>query len=140
MILPVISASEAGGYDSSRTLYLGEILTNLSVMSPVMSMILMKGSQIGASQAGLAFVLYIIAVGSGPAIVVCPTIAMAELYSKQRLDPLIAECEEARAKVPLNKVKNSGNTLTSPASRGRLPYASRTASRPGSSTPRDTVP
>lgn len=80
-------------------------------MSPVQSTILMKGSQIGASQAGLAFVLYIIAVGGGPAIVVCPTIAMAELYSKQRLDPLIVECDEARAKVPPNKGKNSGNTL-----------------------------
>lgn len=43
--------------------------------------------------------------------VVCLTIAMAELYSKQRLDPIIDGCAPARAKIPPNRGKNSGNTL-----------------------------
>ncbi|MFD1301012.1 MULTISPECIES: phage terminase large subunit family protein [Methylobacterium] len=76
-----------------------------------MTTILMKGSQIGASQAGLVFLLYCIAVGGGPTLVVAPTIAMAELYSKQRLDPIIDGCAPARAKIPPNRGKNSGNTL-----------------------------
>ncbi|MEE8629698.1 phage terminase large subunit family protein [Methylobacterium ajmalii] len=109
--LPKMSAAEGGDYDTGRTPYLREILTNLSPSSPVMSTILMKGSQIGASQAGLAFLLYVIAVAGGPALVVAPTIAMAELYSKSRLDPLIAECKEAAEKIPPNRGKNSGNTL-----------------------------
>ncbi|KQO89669.1 hypothetical protein ASF36_22630 [Methylobacterium sp. Leaf90] len=75
-----------------------------------MTTILIKGSQIGASQAGLVFILYCIAVG-GPTLVVAPTIAMAELYSKQRLDPIIDGCAPARAKIPPNRGKNSGNTL-----------------------------
>lgn len=111
VVLPAISAAEAGRYDSSGTPCLREILTNLSPSSPVISTTLMKGSQIGASQAGLALLMYIIAVGGGPALVVCPTIGMAELYWKQRLQPLLAECEPARAKVPVNSGKNSGNTL-----------------------------
>ncbi|KQP62152.1 phage terminase large subunit family protein [Methylobacterium sp. Leaf112] len=111
VVLTSEMAAEAGRYDISRTPYLREILTNLSPSSPVVTTILMKGSQIGASQAGLAFLLYMIAVGGGPCLVVCPTVGAAELYSKQRLEPLIQNCEATKEKLPSNKGAAGGNTI-----------------------------
>lgn len=111
VVLSSEMAAEAGRYDIHRTPYLIELLTNLSSSSPVINTILMKGSQIGASQAGLAFLLYVIAIAGGPCLVVCPTTGMAELYSKQRLEPLIRNCEPAARKLPSNKGSESGNTI-----------------------------
>lgn len=111
VILSSEMAAEAGQYDIGRTPYLREILTNLSPSSPVVTTILMKGSQIGASQAGLAFILYMIAVAGGPMLVVCPTVGAAELYSKQRLEPLIQNCEATKKKLPSNKGAAGGNTI-----------------------------
>lgn len=111
VVLTTEMASEAGRYSSGRTPYLREPLENLSPSSSVSLTALMKGSQIGASQAGLAFLLYVICVSGGPSLVVCPTVAMAELYSKQRLEPLIRACEAASKKILPNKGKASGNTI-----------------------------
>lgn len=104
-------ANEAGRWSVDRTPYLREILTNPAASSPAIGTILMKGSQLGASQAGLVLLLYIIAVIGGPCLVVCPTAKAAELYAKQRLEPLIRNCEPAAAKLPKNKGKESGNTI-----------------------------
>lgn len=111
IILPAVGAAEAGPYSTARTPYLRELLQNLSPSSPVVTTILMKGAQLGASQAGLNLVGYIIAVGGGPAIVVCPTIGMAELYSKQRLGPMIKATKVLDDKIAVNSGKESGNTL-----------------------------
>lgn len=111
IVLTPEMAAEPGPYSLDRTPYLIEILENLSPVSKVMKTYLMKGSQIGASQAGLAYVLFVVAVAGGPCLVICPTVKTAELYSKQRLEPLIRACAAAAEKIPPNKGKQSGNTI-----------------------------
>lgn len=111
IILTSVGSAEAGPYSTARTPFLQELFLNLSPSSPVVTTILMKGAQLGASQLGLNFLGYIIAVGGGPAIVVCPTIGMAELYSKQRLGPMIAATKVLKDKIKANTGKQSGNTL-----------------------------
>lgn len=111
IVLDSIGSAEAGTYSTARTPYLREIFENLSPSSPVVTSTLMKGAQLGASQAGLNVLGYHIDVGGGPAIVVLPTIGMAELYSKQRLGPMIAASPTLSQKITKNTGKESGNTL-----------------------------
>lgn len=65
LVLMPEMAAEPGPYSLKRTPFLREILTHLSPSSPVIGTILMKGSQVGASQAGLAFLVYLMVVAGG---------------------------------------------------------------------------
>jgi len=111
IILDAKGSAEAGAYSTSRTPFFREIFQNLSPSSSVITSTLMKGAQLGASQAGLNVIGHHIDIGGGPAIVVLPTIGMAELYSKQRLGPMIAASPTLSKKITKNSGKESGNTL-----------------------------
>ena len=104
-------AAEPGPYRTNRTPYLREIMDALSPMHPARRIAFMKGSQVGATEAGNNWLGYIIHWTPAPTIAVLPTVETAERSSKQRIEPLIEESPELRALIPPARSRDSGNTL-----------------------------
>ena len=71
-ILPPTSA-EPGRYRTARTIYLKEIMDCLSVASPYETVVFMKPSQCGATEAALNFCGYVIENAPGVLLFVNPT-------------------------------------------------------------------
>ncbi len=106
-------ANEAGRWRTSRTPYLREIMDALSPMHPAQRIVVMKGAQIGATEAGNNWIGYIIHHAPGPMLAVQPTVELAKRFSQQRLDPLIDESPVLREKVAPARSRDSGNTVLS---------------------------
>jgi phage terminase large subunit GpA-like protein len=63
----------------------------LSPSSPDETVVLMKGAQVGATEAGNNWIGYVVHQAPGPMLAVQPMVEMAKRNSKQRIDPLIEE-------------------------------------------------
>lgn len=105
------ASAEPGPWRTDRTPYLKEIMDCLSPSSPVERVVFMKGAQIGATEAGNNWIGYVIHQAPGPIMAVQPTVEMAKRNSKQRIDPLIEECEVLRKLVCDPRSRDSGNTV-----------------------------
>ena len=88
-ILTSKTSSEPGRWRTSRTPYLKEILDCLSTSSPIKRIAVMKGAQIGVSEAGNCWLGYIIHHAPAPVLCVLPTIELVKRDSKTRIDSLI---------------------------------------------------
>ena len=104
-------ANEAGRWRTSRTPYLREIMDALSPMHPAQRVVVMKGAQIGATEAGNNWIGYVIHHAPGPMLAVQPTVELAKRFSQQRVDPLIEESSRLREKVAPARSRDSGNTV-----------------------------
>lgn len=111
-ILPSIS-SEPGRWRTSRTPYLKGIMDALSTSTAIERVVLMKGVQIGATEAGLNWIGYIIAHAPGVMLAVMPSIDMARRNGRVRLDPMIAASPVLRSKVAPPRSRDSENTALS---------------------------
>lgn len=109
-VLSPKASAEPGPYRTDRFPYTREIQDNLAAGSDVQRTVVVKGSQLGFSEIGNNFVGYIMDQAPGPTLLVLPTLELAQRYSKQRLAPMIAECESLRAKVREAREKDSGNS------------------------------
>jgi len=85
------ASAEPGPWRTERTPYLREIMDCLSPSSPVETVVLMKGAQIGGTEMGNNWIGFVIQQAPGPMLAVQPTVDMAKRNSKQRIDPLIEE-------------------------------------------------
>ena len=112
-VLSSKSASEPGHWRTSRTPYLKEIMDCLSPQSPVQKVVFMKGAQIGGTECGNNWLGYIMHKAPGPIMAVSPTVEMAKRNSKQRIDPLIEDCEALRNVVSSPRSRDKGNTMLS---------------------------
>lgn len=83
----------------------------LSASSPVTRIVLMKGAQIGATEAGNNWIGYVIDQAPGPMLSVLPTVEMAKRTSKQRIAPMIDETPALHGKVREARSRDSGNTV-----------------------------
>lgn len=110
-VLASVSSSEPGRWRTSRTPYLREIMDNMSAYSPVSEQAVMKGVQIGMSEAGFNFVGYAIHHAPGPLMYVMPTLDMAKKFSKTRIDPMIAESPALAERIKPARARDSGNTV-----------------------------
>lgn len=106
-ILPKTGSSESGKWRTDRTPYLREIMDELSASSPTREIVFAKGSQIGASEAGTNWIMYMIDQQPGPIMALQPTESDAQKWSKQRLGPSLLQCEKLEGKLS----RNNGNTL-----------------------------
>ena len=106
-------ANEAGRWRTSRTPYLREIMDALSPMHPAQRVVVMKGAQIGATEAGNNWIGYVIHHAPGPMLAVQPTVELAKRFSQQRVDPLIEESSRLREKVAPARSRDAGNTVLS---------------------------
>jgi len=107
------SSPEPGPWRTSRTPYLREIMDCLSTSSPVRKVVFMKGAQIGATEAGLNWIGYVISHAPGPMMAVTPTVDMAKRFSRQRLQQMIDDCPQLRDLVAPSRERDSGNTVLS---------------------------
>lgn len=105
------ASAEAGLWRTSRTPYLREIMDTLSPSSRYERTVMMKGAQVGATEAGNNWIGYIIHKNPGPMMAVQPTTDMAKRLSKQRIDPLIEDSPELRDRVRDPRSRDSGNTI-----------------------------
>lgn len=104
-------AEAAGRWRTARTPYLADIMEDLSPSSPVDTVVLMGGAQVGKTELGLNLIGYTIDVAPGPVMAVWPSLDLAEHYSKQRIRPLIEDSPRLRDKVRASRSRDSGNTL-----------------------------
>ena len=112
-VLSSKASAEPGPWRTSRTPYLREIMDSLSSYSSIVSVAVMKGAQIGMSEAGMNFCGYIIHHAPGPALYVMPTVETLKRISKTRLDPMIDASPALSERIPNARSKDASNTMFS---------------------------
>lgn len=110
-VLSTISTAEPGVWRTSRTPYLREIMDKLGVSDAVQEVIVMKGAQVGLTEAGNNWIGYTIEVSPCPFLAVQPTKDMAERNSKIRIQPMIEAAPTLAAKIKPARSRDSGNTI-----------------------------
>ncbi|WP_245314649.1 phage terminase large subunit family protein [Labrys sp. WJW] len=104
-------SAEPGKWRTARTPYLREIMDNQSSYSTVEQTVVMKGAQIGMSEAGFNLVGYCIHHSPAPALYVMPTDKMVKRFSKARLDPMIADSPALSERIGPARSRDSSNTM-----------------------------
>lgn len=110
-ILPQRAAAEHGPWRTSRTPYLKEIMRRLSPSDPTEIVVMMKGGQVGGTEAGNNWLGFVMDIAPGPIMMVQPTMEMVKRTSKQRIAPMIEDCPRLRDKVRDPRARDSGNTI-----------------------------
>ena len=104
------SAAEPGRWRTDRTPYLREILDCLSPNSPVCEVIVMKGVQLGFTEAGLNVIGCYADISPCPMMYVMPTIDMAKEISENRFDPMVNSSPVLQTKIRPARERDAGNT------------------------------
>jgi phage terminase large subunit GpA-like protein len=111
-ILPQKASAEPGPWRTARTPYLRKILDCLSASChQYHTIVLAKGAQIGATEAGNNWIGYVIHHAPGPMLAVSPTVEMAKRASKQRIAPMIEVTPALADRVAPARERDSGNSL-----------------------------
>jgi phage terminase large subunit GpA-like protein len=107
------ASAEPGRYRTDRTPYMRAIMDALSPSDPRRRIVFMKAAQVGATEAGNNWIGYVIHHAPGPMLSVQPTVELAKRFSRQRIDPLIAESPALRERVKPQRSRDAGNTMLS---------------------------
>jgi len=110
-VLSGVGCPEPGPWRTARTPYLREPMRCLSSGSRTRRVVLMFGSQLGKTEAGLNWLGSIIHQRPAPTLLVQPTIEMAKRLNRQRLDPFIRETPVIAERIPPARSRDSGNTM-----------------------------
>lgn len=111
-VLTGVSSSESGPWRTSRFPFLKEIMDELSPESPTQTVAVIKGAQLGFTEAAVNWMLYTIDHNPGPLMYVQKTIDTVERFSKQRLTPAIESCPSVSAKLAPEKSRGeTSNTI-----------------------------
>ena len=110
VILPQ-EASEPGRFRLQRTPFMKDILDDLSPLSPVREVVLMKPTQIAGTTVGLCWIGYTIHRAPANMMLVEPTLDLARKVSKQRLQPMIDVMPCLKNLVAETKSRDSENTM-----------------------------
>ena len=104
------ASAEPGPWRTSRTPYLREIQDKLSANDVTQEVVVMKGAQLGFTEAGNNWVGYIIDISPAPTLMVMPTDDTVKRNSKIRLDPMIEATPRLRERISPARSRDSGNT------------------------------
>jgi phage terminase large subunit GpA-like protein len=107
------ASAEPGRYRTDRTPYMRAIMDALSSSDPTRRIVFMKAAQVGATEGGNCWIGYVIHHAPGPMLAVQPTVELAKRFSRQRIDPLIAESPALRERVKPQRSRDAGNTVLS---------------------------
>ena len=107
------ASAEPGRYRTDRTPYMRAIMDALSPTNATRRIVFMKAAQVGATEAGNNWIGYVIHHAPGPMLAVQPTVELAKRFSRQRIDPLIAESPALRERVKPQRSRDAGNTMLS---------------------------
>lgn len=105
------NSAEPGPWRNERTPYLVEIMDCLSPFSGIEFVSVMKGAQVGLTEAGNNWIGAIIDCFPGPTLYVQPTVDTVKKYSRMRLSPMIASCPTLKSKIGIGKSRESSNTI-----------------------------
>jgi phage terminase large subunit GpA-like protein len=105
------SSAERGNWRTERTPYLREIMDALSPQDPTERVIVMKGTQLGFTEAGNNWIGYTIHMNPGPMMMTLPTVELAKRHSKQKLAPMIASTEDLKTRIMPVRSRDAGNTI-----------------------------
>lgn len=103
-------ASERGRYRTSRTPFLREIMDCFSATSRVTDVVLMKSSQVGATEATVNILGYVMDHAPAPAMVLLPTIEARDAWKIQKLNPLLTDTPVIRDLLGGLKSRDAANT------------------------------
>lgn len=109
-VLSPESSAAPGMWRTATTPYLREIMDALGD-SKTEIVAFIKSAQIGATEALLNALLYVMANDPGPSMYVMPTVDMAMAISKDRFAPALRDCEVLRDKVGPARGKDGDNTI-----------------------------
>lgn len=109
--LPKESSVEPGKYRTSRTPYVEEPLRELSPQSPTQEVVMLKPTQIGATELANGFLMGTAKRYPGPSMMVFPTDKMALKHSKKKIAPSVASMRILDDVIRTAKARDSGNTL-----------------------------
>src|SRR5665213_3303921 len=105
----------------------------------------MKAAQVGATEAGNNWIGYIIHHAPGPMLAVQPTVELAKRFSRQRIEPLIAESPALRERVRPSRAryvksysKASMHAGSSDRRNGRASLTATPMATPSTAKPRST--
>lgn len=112
-ILSPRASAEPGRYRTDRTPYMRAIMDALSPAHPARRVVVMKSAQVGFTEGGNNWIGYVIHHAPGPMLAVQPTVELAKRFSRQRIDPLIAESPALRERVQPARSRDAGNTMLS---------------------------
>ncbi|XWN32167.1 MAG: phage terminase large subunit family protein [Devosia sp.] len=104
------TASEPGLWRTSRAPYLREIMDALSTASTWERVVLMKGAQLGATEAGLNWLGYVMQHAPGTALLVMPSLDMVKRNTRTRIDPMIETTHALHNLVAPAKSRHASNT------------------------------
>jgi len=110
-VLPSEACAEPGPWRTERVPYLAEVMDCLSSNSPIRKVVVMKGSQLGFTEALNNFVGAAIDLDPGPILSIMPTLAMAERNVRTRIEPMCESTPRLSAKLPPRKSRSGDNTL-----------------------------
>lgn len=98
-------AAEAGQYRTDRAPYLREIMEVMSPSHPATDVTIMKGTQVGLTEAANNLIGFHMHMVPCPILMVLPKQGVMGDVSKQRLDPMIEKCPELLERVSPNNVE-----------------------------------
>ena len=107
------ASAEPGRYRTDRTPYMRVIMDALSPSHPARRVVVMKSAQVGFTEGGNCWIGYVIHHAPGPMLAVQPTVELAKRFSRQRIEPLIAESPALRERVKPSRARDAGNTVLS---------------------------
>lgn len=103
------ASSEPGVWRTNRTPYLREILDKLSANDPTQKVVVMKGAQLGFTEAGCNWIGYVIDAAPGPMLAVMPTDETVKRNSKMRIAPMIEASPRLRDKIASPRSRDGDN-------------------------------
>ena len=104
------ASAEPGLWRTSRTPYLKEIMDKLSANDVTQEIVVMKGAQLGFTEAGNNWIGYIVDIAPAPTLMVMPTDDTVKRNSKIRIDPMVEATPRLREKIAPSRSRDSGNT------------------------------
>lgn len=109
-VLPKKSATEPGPWRTSRTPYLKEIMDCLTPSNPIEQIKVIKGTQLGFTEAGNNWFGYIVHYSPAPMMMLFPTLDNAKRHSKLKIAPTIEATPALRERIREPRARDSGNT------------------------------
>lgn len=106
------SSAEAGQWRTDRAEYQREIMDAFNDPD-TQRIVFMKSAQVGATEILLNVIGYYIDQDPSPMLIMQPTLAMSQAFSKDRLSAMIRDSEKIRDCVKDARSRDSGNTVLS---------------------------
>jgi len=103
------SSAEAGQWNTSRAEYQREIMDTFNDPN-IERIVVMTSSQVGKTEIILNAIGYYIDQDASPILIVQPTLAMGQAFSKDRLSAMIRDSEKLRGSVKDARSRDANNT------------------------------